>query len=237
MPRPYIAVATYPPKEDDSRVVASASYLNALLQHGALPILLPPPADADTARDLLQACQGLLLTGGGDLAAKTYGTEDGGKLTFVLPERDRIELMYTRLALELGMPVFGICRGIQTLNVAAGGTLVQDVPSEIPNALVHSTQALDAHTVEIAAGSLLAEVIGRSGQLMVNSRHHQAAAQAAPILEVTARAPDGVIEAVEARDGRYIVGVQWHPETLLPDDAAAAALFERFAAACSEYRQ
>jgi putative glutamine amidotransferase len=183
---------------------------------------------------MLQACSGLLLVGGGDLEAYRYGAPDSGKLTYVSPERDRIELQFTHWALEAGLPILGICRGIQTLNVAAGGTLVQDIPSEIESALGHQSQQAKAHTVQVVPGSLLSRCVGTSGTLQVNSRHHQAVARVANGFAVSAIAADGITEAIELPGVRFTLGVQWHPESLVPGDEAAVVLFRSFVEACSE---
>jgi putative glutamine amidotransferase len=152
--------------------------------------------------------------------------------------RDRVELLLARKAAEDNLPLLAICRGVQVLNVAWGGTLYQDVPTQIPNALRHNFHPDHArnhlgHEVSIVAGTLLAELLGEA-RLGVNSFHHQAARDVAPGLRVSATSPDGVIEALEAPDKRFVLGVQWHPEELVGDDRRMKRLFDAFvsAAAC-----
>ncbi|MHB9032354.1 MAG: gamma-glutamyl-gamma-aminobutyrate hydrolase family protein [Anaerolineae bacterium] len=236
MDQPLIGIPAYPSLHNPQLIEARQAYVDALVLAGATPMLLPPTADESAALRMLAACSGLLLIGGGDLETKQYGEVDRGKLTYVSPERDRIELQFTRWALTRGLPILGICRGIQTLNVAAGGTLIQDIPSEVPGAVNHavSYQAGEgyAHAVTVSQGTLLAKSVGVSGDLQVNSHHHQAVARLASGFMISAAAPDGVIEAIELPRAAYVLGVQWHPEGLVPDDNAASALFNSFVAAC-----
>lgn len=237
MLHPLIAIPAYPSLHNEAVIEARQNYVDALVMAGATPLLLPPTTDEAAARRMLNACRGLLLIGGGDLETRHYHAPDSGRLTYVSPERDRLELQYTRWALILGIPVLGICRGIQTLNVAAGGSLVQDIPSEVPGAVPHDVDPTEqngyAHVINIRHGSLLARIVGNDGPLRVNSRHHQAVERVADRFAVSAVASDGIIEAIELPDARFILGVQWHPESLLPQDAAAATLFRSFVEACA----
>jgi len=231
-----IGVPAYPSLRNDQVIEARQAYIDALVMAGATPILLPPTSDEAAARRLLALCSGLMLIGGGDLEAHHYGQIDSGRLTFVSPERDRIELQYARWALVAGLPILGICRGIQTLNVAAGGTLIQDIPSDVGNRVNHavSYQAGEgyAHPVDLVSGTLLTRLVGKGGTLQVNSHHHQAVARVASGFVVSAVAPDGIIEAIELPSAGFVLGVQWHPEGLVPDDSAALAIFRGFAEVC-----
>jgi putative glutamine amidotransferase len=227
--------------------ILADSYYRALLQAGGLPMPIPIPLHEDEA-DLLQIAQhmdGLLLAGGGDVAAHFYGARDGGMLTYVDERRDRAELTLTRWALAHSVPTLAICRGIQVLNVAAGGTLVQDIPSAWPSPLVHSTKpdlgrAHIAHTVRVRASTRLAVALsGGSDDAMleavaVNSFHHQCVGSVAPGMVATAWAGDGVVEGLEpaAPEAGWTVGVQWHPEEMVPADPLMARLFAAFVAAC-----
>ncbi|MCE5259361.1 MAG: gamma-glutamyl-gamma-aminobutyrate hydrolase family protein [Chloroflexi bacterium] len=236
MQHPLIGIPAYPSLRNEQVIEARQAYVDALVMADATPILLPPTADESAARRLLALCSGLLLIGGGDLETCRYHEADSGKLTFVSPERDRIELQYTAWALAANLPILGICRGIQTLNVAAGGSLIQDIPSEVAGAASHavSYQVGEgyAHVVEIKPGTLLARQVGFAGDLRVNSHHHQAVGRIAQGFIASAAAPDGVVEAIELPGARYVLGVQWHPEGLMPEDAAARAIFRGFVEAC-----
>ncbi len=178
---------------------------------------------------------GLLLSGGGDLHPSFYSEEPCWKLGEVSLVRDRFEIALLRLVLDVGKPVLGICRGMQVLNVALGGTLYQDLPTQVPASLQHRQKGArkePVHEVKLKKGSLLADVLGAE-RIWVNSFHHQAVKDVAPPLEAVAWSADGVVEAVELPGRGFVVGVQWHPEDLLEEDHAAA-LFRGFVAAARE---
>ena len=192
---------------------------------------------AETApREALAGLQGLLLTGGGDIDPLLYRSSTRHPSIVIEPERDRVELALTRAALAAGLPVLGICRGIQCLNVAMGGSLWQDLPSERPSPVIHREPGEDrdrrrlVHTVEVAPDTVLARAIG-PGTLRVNSLHHQAIRDLGRDLRAVAIAPDGVVEAVEVPGCAFAVAVQWHPEDLWDREARHAALFATFSAA------
>jgi putative glutamine amidotransferase len=196
---------------------AKPDYLASLREAGAEPVDLDPARDA--VSQVLAACDGLLLTGGLDVDPAVYGEADRHPTVELAPERDDYELALARTALARGLPILAICRGAQVLNVAAGGTLVQDLPSQQPSTLGHSVvepRTAIAHAVTVLAGTRLADALGdRLGpdqRVAVNSRHHQAVRTVAPGFVQSAIAPDGVIEAIERPSGPFCVGVQWHPE-------------------------
>jgi putative glutamine amidotransferase len=165
----------------------------------------------------LSHIDGLLLTGGLDVDPALYG-ETPHETTEVAPERDRFELPLTRAALNDDVPLFAICRGVQVLNVAAGGSLVQDIPSAVASDLNHAVEVPKnhvAHPVHVRPGTRLAEALGPEADLdtcPVNSRHHQSVARVAPAFVVSAASPDGVVEAIERPGAAFCIGVQWHPE-------------------------
>jgi putative glutamine amidotransferase len=180
----------------------------------------------------------VLLSGGGDIDPAIYHETRHPKTDEPDVTRDTFELKLARLALEDGLPLFGVCRGLQVMNVAAGGTLIQDIPSEMNHPLGHQVDTplyAIAHEVWVTRGSALAKMMNEEldgGEtLQVNSRHHQAIKQAAPGFEVTATAPDGVIEAIERPASRFCVAVQWHPENFWRT-GEFRALFEEFVKAC-----
>jgi putative glutamine amidotransferase len=206
------------------------TYIQAVERGGGAPVVIPPHLEEVALRAILAHLDGLLLSGGGDIWPAWFGEQDSGLLRWVDEWRDRTEIALARWALEQQLPLLAICRGVQVLNVAAGGTLVQDISTQAPNALVHSTiagppKSSVAHTVEVMAGSRLAGLVG-AGQLGVNSAHHQAAKDVGAGLVVTARAPDGIIEGLEHPGHPFCVGVQWHPEAMIESQPAMLRLFE-----------
>ncbi|MGH7653967.1 MAG: gamma-glutamyl-gamma-aminobutyrate hydrolase family protein [Gemmatimonadaceae bacterium] len=204
----------------NSKVRLSLNYVRSLESAGLVPLVVPPLASPDRAGEILDVAAGLLLTGGEDVAPALYGAPPHRKLGNTNPERDATELALLAAARERQVPVLAICRGIQLLNVACGGTLYQDLPSERPSAVQHdqpNDRAARTHDVTIAAGSRLAAATG-AVTMAVNSYHHQAVCQLGGGLRVTATAPDGVVEGVESDDPAWwVLAVQWHPEDLTTD--------------------
>ena len=199
----------------------TAEYLAALVRAGAEPVELRP--ERDVLPDALERCDGVLLTGGVDVDPAEYGERDVHETVEVDPARDRYELALAREAIRRDLPLLAICRGAQVLNVAAGGTLVQDIPSQHPTSLTHSIEepkSAIAHDVTIARATclsvLLTDHLDAGRRLAVNSRHHQSVKEPAAGFVVSAVAPDGVIEAIERPEATFCVGVQWHPEDLGP---------------------
>ncbi|MHB1001222.1 MAG: gamma-glutamyl-gamma-aminobutyrate hydrolase family protein [Armatimonadota bacterium] len=192
----------------------SIHYIEAILRAGGAPIILPPVTGADSIRTILERVDGVILSGGGDVLSLEYGEEPHPKSHYHDPSRDKVEIEVVRQSLEMNLPVLGICRGIQLLNIALGGTLYQDVPSQVKNAVKHYSQGVSSvllHSVDIEPGSILSKVSG-TNSMAVNSRHHQAVKDLGDGLVINCRAKDGVIEGVEFADGRPILGVQYHPE-------------------------
>ncbi len=208
------------------------TYIEALLGAGGLPILIPLSPGDDDLRALYARLDGVLIPGGGDIDPTLYRAPRHPETHEIDPDRDRVELQLTRRAVEDRKPIFGICRGAQVFNVALGGTLYQDLPSERPSDLRHANPFPEfprehlAHSVKVEEESQLARLLG-APIVSVNSRHHQAVKEVAPGVDVSARAPDGVIEALELPAHPFALAVQWHPENLqhLPE---MRALFEKF---------
>lgn len=216
-------------------------YQQALEACGADVVALAPgtPETAAAQNDPGAAgLHGILFTGGVDIAPRHYGVQAVHPTTEVDPARDAAELPLAAAALRAAIPVLGICRGIQLLNVAAGGTLWQDLPSECPSDIVHMEAAQDRdrtrllHPVTVAAGTRLAGIVGAT-ELAVNSIHHQAVREPASGLAVAARAPDGVVEALEGTGPGFLLLVQWHPEDLWGLAPRHEALFRAFVAAAN----
>jgi putative glutamine amidotransferase len=237
--QPLIGITSASTKADSlSYHRAYAANAFAVAQAGGLPVYVPCGLDVETLHAIYDRLDGVLLPGGGDVDPVHYGREPHPATQNIDDPRDALELTIARWAVDDDMPVFGICRGHQVLNVALGGTLVQDIPSEIgASAHRHDTngepRTTRAHTVRIEVSSRLAALVGQL-QLEVNSLHHQAVDRLAPGLVATAWADDGVIEAVEAPAKRFVLGVQWHPEDLVDDDEAMRRLFKAFIDAARE---
>ena len=198
---------------------------------------------ADPLPQALDGCSGLMLTGGVDVDPAEYGESERHPTVEIDPERDRYELELARVALARDLPVLAICRGAQVLNTAAGGTLVQDIPSAFPGALDHQqTHPNDTpvHDVTVSPGTclwtLLAPQLGDQQSLPVNSRHHQSVASPAPGFVVSAVSPDGIVEAIEKPDAQFCVGVQWHPENFRRG-GEFNTLFEGFVEAARRYNR
>ncbi len=195
------------------------SYLRVIEAAGGVPALIHLTHDAEVLATHYQLCDALLLAGGEDVHPSFYGVEPHPKLGKPNPFQDEVELVLARRAAADCMPILGICRGVQLLNVALGGTLYQDIPAEIPGALNHeeSTGRRDmaylAHPITLEGDSWLAGQLD-ADELMVNTLHHQALHEVAAGLRVVGRAPDGVVEAVEGGGPGFVVGVQCHPEEL-----------------------
>jgi putative glutamine amidotransferase len=213
-------------------------YVMAVAAAGGVPLMVPPGLDEDSARAIFERLDGFLLPGGGDVDPACYGQAPHAATTEISPDRDRLELALARWAAQADKPLLTICRGTQVLNVALGGTLVQDIPTQLPGSLPHSfdvdrvARDTTAHVVRIDPGTRLRAIMGVD-QAAVNSWHHQSLKQVAPDLKVSAHAPDGVIEAVELPGHRFAVGVQWHPEWLHDRRPEMRRLFEALVQAAS----
>jgi putative glutamine amidotransferase len=235
MPKPTIAITTNFTSEELKNDPVSA-YSKAIEGSGGEPILIPRDLTMVQYAELREQYAGVLLSGGGDLNLHYFNGEPNPAIGNPSPQRDELELAMVKMAIDTDWPLFGICRGIQVLNVALGGTLYTDIPSQFQTVINHSTPAdkgryFLAHNVEIVADSTLAKIMN-SKVTGVNSFHHQAIKKLAPGLKITARASDGLIEAVELPGGtRHVFGVQWHPENLQAIQCHKA-LFEEFVRAC-----
>jgi len=233
--KPLIGIPSYHdtslPDKMPQRFAMSRPYITALQTVGAAPVLLPLALDIDTLRTLFDRMDGLFLAGGGDVNPANYGKPTYTKTDGIDELRDETELILARWAMAEHKPLFCGCRGIQTLNVAMGGTLVQDIHDKWPNAIRHQyfpekPRDYVAHGISTVAGTRLLKLLGDSSA--INSFHHQAIDRLADSFRVSAYAPDGVIEAIEGQDDSFVVGVQWHPESLITSDKRMYALFDAF---------
>jgi len=206
-------------------------YALSVLRAGGLPLILPmipmeQPNYGEVMDRILETVDGLVFTGGPGLDPETYGEARLPACGIPVPERDKADLELFQRAIASGKPFLGICRGLQVCNAALGGTLYQDIASQVPGALEHRQAGKGAaHPADFKKGSLLSKVMGE-GRAWVTSRHHQSIARLAPGLVLSAESPDGVAEAVEFEDGRPAICVQWHPENLTANDPRHLALFE-----------
>ena len=215
------------------RTGVNAAYVDSVTAAGAVPVILPPTIAPDHAVHALEGMDGVLLSGGEDIDPMWYGMDPAAQLAAVDPARDRFEFALFTAARERGLPVLGICRGLQLVNVAMGGVLWQDLPTERPSAVQHDradARDVRTHAIALAAGSRTADALGAC-ELAVNSFHHQAVRTLASGLVATAHAADGLVEAFEGTDGAWLVAVQWHPEEMhadphAPDRGLFAALVE-----------
>ncbi len=223
------------------RFAVVSTYTRALELAGAAPIAIPLQLGEETLREIFSHLDGLLIAGGVDVHPSEFGEPLETFCGEIDRDRDIVELNLLRWAMRDEMPIFGICRGIQMLNVAAGGTLYQDIGAQLPDALPHehvmgAPYNRLAHSIEVDPASWLARALGAT-RLDVNSLHHQSVKQVAPGLRVVARAPDGIVEGIESLNGQFTIGVQFHPEWLIDDDARMVQLFKEFVdAAKSEDR-
>lgn len=216
------------------RVRVNEAYSRAVELAGMIPVVLPPFGDVRLASAAIRSLDGLLLTGGEDVDPARYGAVRHEAVDAPHELRDATELALVTAARRQRTPLLAICRGLQIVNVALGGSLVQDLPSERPDASPHAPggpRDARVHDVQVDPGTRLAAAVGAT-QLRVNSSHHQAIDRLAAGLVVTARAPDGVVEGAETDDDWWMVGVQWHPEELVATaEPWDRALFDAFRAA------
>lgn len=229
MRKPIIGITPLFDREKDSYWMLPG-YLEGLEQAGAIPVILPLVEGKEDLAQLTQLCEGILFTGGQDVSPKLYGEAAKPTCGEVCAARDAMEQVLLQLALEQDLPVLGICRGIQFLNAALGGTLYQDLPTEHPSHIQHHmTPPYDraVHTVTILPDTPLAEVLGATC-IGVNSYHHQAVKTLAPGLTEMARSEDGLVEAVCLPDRRFVWAVQWHPEFSFRVDEYSRNIFAAF---------
>ena len=225
----------------DKGLELAEGYYRSIAAAGGIAVALPPMDDAAQVLGQLDGVDGILLSGGGDINPLLLGEEPLPQLGNVNPVRDSHELLLAKLAYDRGIPMLGICRGVQVLVAALGGTLHQDIKACMPdvNLLKHSQQMprhVASHTVTALADSIVGKTLGTS--VAVNSFHHQAVATPGPLLRVTATAPDGVIEAVESTDFKSVMGVQWHPECfILDNNPCMLPLFRHFVGEAERFRK
>lgn len=220
------------------------SYADAVESAGGIPVLIPVTASAVTMRKYLSLIDGLILSGGDfDIDPALYGEKPVPQLGTLKPARTAMEMKLLKGALRLKMPVLGICGGHQAINVAFGGSLWQDIPSQVPSAVRHSQShepsTKQAHEVSVVPGSFLARTVGGSPVLRVNSTHHQCVKKIGRGLTASSVASDGIVESVELkkRGAMFLLGVQWHPERLYGSDEPSVRIFKKLVACAAKFRK
>ena len=211
------------------RAYVNKDYVDAVIRAGGIPLIIPFSTDEEVIISQAQLIDGLILSGGHDIDPYNYGQEPSQKIGETFPERDTYEMILLEESKKRGIPILGICRGFQLINVAAGGTLYQDLSLIPGNILKHnqvSNPTLKTHKIEIKENSFISSIFGK--ETMVNSFHHQAVDKVADDFIVVARASDGVVEAIEHKTYKFLVAVQWHPEMLAVECEKARELFVRF---------
>lgn len=209
-------------------------YMDGVRMAGGIPVMLPLTDDAGDLNRLCALCDGFLLTGGHDVSPAVYGAQKLPVCGACSELRDRMERIVLDAVLQGDKPVLGICRGIQFINAALGGTLYQDLPTQHPSDTEHHQHPpydVPVHAVSVRPGSALHALLGKDA-LMVNSYHHQAICELSPELETMAVSEDGLIEAVRLPGRKFLWGVQWHPEFAFRRDEDCAAIFRAFVDAC-----
>ena len=221
--------------ENDGFLSTPAAYMSAVEKAGGIPIILPYCENADTLSHYVELCDGILFSGGKDISPERYGekiSENCGELALM---RDDLEFRLLDEVLKTDKPILAICRGMQFINVAFGGTLYQDIPSEIPSDVAHrqtEPKFSHSHSVNVVEGTPLQSLVG-SARIPANSFHHQAVKRIADGFKIMATADDGIYEAMYYTGNRYIRAYQWHPERLFDIDESARAIFYDFIKTCT----
>lgn len=211
------------------RAYVNKDYVDAVIRAGGVPLIIPFSTDKEVIISQAQLIDGLILSGGHDISPYNYGQEPSQKIGETFPERDTYEMILLEESKKRNIPILGICRGFQLINVAAGGTLYQDLSLIPGNILKHnqvSNPTLKTHKVEIKENSFISSIFGK--ETMVNSFHHQVINKVANDFIVVAKASDGVVEAIEHKTYKFLVAVQWHPEMLAVNCEKARELFSKF---------
>ncbi len=212
------------------------AYVHAVEDAGGISVLIPMLNDVNLLEALLARLDGLLLSGGGDIDFSRYHAEPHPLLGSIDTQLDELEFSLARLALEKNIPILGVCRGMQLLNIVCGGTLYQDLRDEYAGSMEHCRRELPRnsviHTVHIVAGSRMEKILG-TNEVWINSLHHQAIKLPGSNVHISGWAEDGVAEFMEVVDRRFVVGVQGHPEEIYASESAYARLFAAFVKACS----
>ena len=239
MSAPIIGLTTYNGKNKYGHPIVALmeKYISAVSEAGGVPILIPSGMTGAAVKVLFDRVDGILLTGGGDIAIERFNGESHPRVEGVDPDRDAVEIALVQAAAESSKPFLGICRGFQVVNVALGGTLYTHIQNQFPGALKHDYDSdlqrqYLAHPIRVENGSALAGILGES-RINVNSLHHQGAKDLAPGIKAAAYAPDGLVEGLELPGHPFGMAVQWHPEWLM-DQPVTRRLFGAFVEAAGK---
>ena len=230
--------SSYEKNETADRIFLNHSYLDVIRHFGGIPLVLPVEGTEEELETLINLCDGVVLTGGADAAPALYGEEILNDTVSVTPERDQGEIKICELAVKRNLPLLGICRGIQMMNIYFGGTLYQDIPSQITTDVKHRMDPpyhRGSHNCILDKHSPLYALTGEE-IISVNSHHHQSIKAVAPGFLVMGTCEDGVIEAIYNPDKPFVWGVQWHPERIWDIEASSAKVFEAFIEACQHLK-
>lgn len=230
--KPIIGIS---PSIDGEKMFLQRDYVDAVYRAGGIPFVLSLTSETEDILNLVTDLDGLLLSGGEDVDPIYFHEEPLPGLGEVSPERDHFEITLSRSFLKANKPILAICRGCQVLNIAAGGDIYQDLPSQRKGLIQHIQRAPKSHAthqIQVVEGSLLYQIVG-SQTYRVNSFHHQAVRRVASPFFVTATAVDGVIEAFESKEHTFVLGVQWHPEGMAQRESVAQQFFNFFVSACN----
>lgn len=227
---------TMPEENDGStveKIFVNSSYVNAITKSGGVPIIIPVNTSRENIRKQVELCDGILISGGIDVNPMLYNEEPLRKMGTFNPDIDEFDIIAIKISLEYKKPILGICRGIQVLNVALGGTLYQDLELVDGSYIKHMQQTkkyFGTHSVKIKENSILENIMGK--ETLVNSYHHQCIKEVAKDLEAIAFSKDGIIEAVQMKDEKFVLGVEWHPELMIDSDEKMFNLFKYFINQC-----
>ena len=216
------------------KAFVNRSYVDSVIRASGTPFIMPITDDERTIKSMVEKVDGVLMTGGVDVHPFRFGEEPITKIGTISDERDEFDFTVMKYAFEMNKPIFGICRGIQVINVHFGGTLIQDIPTQRNTNILHSQTAelyVPAHKIQIVKDSIIYDMFGDTAE--VNSFHHQAIDKVSKDFRVTATSKDGIVEAIEyKKKDSFILGVQWHPELMSSKNIKMQNLFDMFVEVC-----
>lgn len=221
------------------RIYVNKDYVSSVISAGAVPLMIPMDATEENLRQTLELVDGMIFSGGHDIAPIRYGEEPHQKLQEICPERDDFDFLLYRLAKEHSLPILGICRGFQLMNVSEGGKLYQDLSLKNTESLKHSQghgPSIPTHTVKVEPGSKFYKILGKE-EIRVNSFHHQAVKSTSENVAISGKALDNVVEAIELKNYPFGLGVQFHPEMLQAKEEDMKKIFAALVSAAKEYRE
>ena len=221
------------------RIYVNKDYVSSVISAGAVPLMIPMDATEENLRQTLELVDGMIFSGGHDIAPIRYGEEPHQKLQEICPERDDFDFLLYRLAKEHSLPILGICRGFQLMNVSEGGKLYQDLSLKNTESLKHSQghgPSIPTHTVKVESGSKFYKILGKE-EIRVNSFHHQAVKSTSENVAISGKALDNVVEAIELKNYPFGLGVQFHPEMLQAKEEDMKKIFSALVSAAKEYRE